>query len=86
MFKGKFYSESELTLKVTIDRKNSEVSRVPIKGGSHCIPSAFNINQALKLGRSQTCHISELSVSKRTWIYAREKKDTTKYDDAIESC
>ena len=41
-------------------------------GGSNCIPLAFNINQALKLGRSQTCHISNLSVSKRTWIYARE--------------
>ena len=69
------YSESELTLKVTIDRENSEVSQVPKKGGggTHCIHSAFNINQALKLGRSQTCHISDLSVSKRTLIYAREK-------------
>ena len=47
---------------------------------------SFSINQALKLGRSQTCHISDLSVSKRTWIYAREKKHTTKYDDAIELC
>ena len=27
------YSESELTLKVTIDRENSEVSQVPKKGG-----------------------------------------------------
>ena len=44
--------------------------KVPKKGGSHCSPSAFNINQALKLGRSQTSHISDLSVSKRTWIYA----------------
>ena len=46
MFKGKL--KSELTLKVTIDRENSEFSQVPKTGGSHCIPSGFNINQALK--------------------------------------
>ena len=70
---------------MTIYRENLEVSQVPEKeggGGSN----AFKINQALKLGRSQTCHISNLSVSKRTWLYARKKKHTTKYDDAIELC
>ena len=29
----KAYTESELTLKMTIDRENSEVSQVPKKGG-----------------------------------------------------
>ena len=38
------------------------------KRGAHIV----FLQHSLKLGRSQTCHISDLSVSKRTWIYARK--------------
>ena len=53
------YAESELTESDDRQRKLGSFASSK-KGGSHCIPSAFNINQAYKLGRSQTCHISNI--------------------------
>ena len=53
------------------DKQRNLRSFASSKKGSHCIPSAFNINQTYKLGRSQTCHINDMSQRKH-W-YMREK-------------
>ena len=67
------YSESELTESDDRQIEKTWKFRKFQKKGSHCIPSEFNIKQAYmyKLGRSQTCHISNMSQRKH-WIYARK--------------
>ena len=69
--KGSLFRECINVQRENWRRKPGIFESTKKKGGGGS--NAFNINQALKLGRSQTCHISDLSVSKRTWIYAREK-------------
>ena len=85
MFKGKFYSESELTLKVTIDRENSEVSQVPIKGAHIVFLQHSTLTRHLNLVDHRLVILAN-SQSLREHGSMREKKHTTKYDDAIELC
>ena len=67
MFIGTLIQRINL-LKVSKDKQRKLGS---FKKGSHFIPSAFNIKQTYKLGRTQTCHISDMSQRKHG--YMREK-------------
>ena len=84
MFKGKLIQRVNY-LKVTIDRENSEVTQVPKKGAHTVFLQHSTLNRHINLADHKLVTLAT-SVSKRTLIYAREKKHTTKYDDAIELC